>query len=71
MVISSVMEGGANVVSEAAVAGQPHGIIITIMINMLMPVKLNSFAHLRVLLVLHDCGILAHATTITGYYSSN
>jgi hypothetical protein len=30
-------------------------------------VKLNSFTHHRALLVLHDCGILAHATRVTGH----
>jgi hypothetical protein len=40
-------------------------------INMLMPVKLNSFTHLRALTVLHDRGILAHATSVTRHYSSN
>jgi hypothetical protein len=38
---------------------------IIIMINMLMSVKLNSFTHLRALLVLHARGILAHATSAT------
>jgi hypothetical protein len=36
-----------------------------IIINMLMRDKLNSITHLRALLVLHDRGILAHATSIT------
>ena len=31
-----------------------------------MPVKLNSFTHLRVLLVLHDRGILTHVTISLG-----
>jgi leucyl-tRNA synthetase len=31
-------------------------------INLLMPVQQNSFTLLRILLVLTDCGILAHAT---------
>jgi hypothetical protein len=38
---------------------------------MLMPAKLNSFTHLSALLVLHDRGILAHAISVTGHYSSN
>jgi hypothetical protein len=33
--------------------------------------QLNSFTHLRALLVLHDCGILAHMTNVTGHYSSD
>jgi WD40 repeat protein len=33
--------------------------------------QLNSFTHLRALLVLHDRGILAHKTSVTGHYSSN
>jgi hypothetical protein len=36
-----------------------HKIIITTIINMLMPIQQNSFTHLRVLLVLTDRGILA------------
>jgi hypothetical protein len=39
--------------------------VYTITMNMRMPVKLNSFAHLRVLLVLHDRGILAHTTRVS------
>jgi hypothetical protein len=38
---------------------------------MLVPVKLNSFTHLRALLVLHHRGILAHTTSVAGHYSSN
>jgi uncharacterized membrane protein len=41
--------------------------VIMIIIKTLVPVKLNSFTHLRALLVLHDRGILAHATSITGH----
>jgi hypothetical protein len=33
--------------------------------------QLNSFTHLRALVVLTDRGILAHATSVTGHYSSN
>jgi hypothetical protein len=33
--------------------------------------QLNSFLHLRALLVLHDRGVLAHATSVTGYYYSS
>jgi hypothetical protein len=48
------------------------GMLIRIMmINTLMPVKQNSFTHLIALLVLHDRSILAHATSVTGHYSSN
>jgi hypothetical protein len=36
-----------------------------------MPVKLNSFTPLRALLILHDRGILAHATCVIGHYSCN
>jgi hypothetical protein len=36
-------------------------LIIRIIINMLVPVQLNSFTHLRVLLVLTDRGILAQS----------
>ena len=36
-------------------------ILIIIISNMLMPVKQNSFTHLRVLLVLTDRGILAQS----------
>ena len=42
-------------------------IIIITIINVLMPVKLNSFTHLRALLVLLDRGILAHATSVPGH----
>ena len=38
---------------------------------MLVPVKLKSFTHPRALLLLHDRGILAHATSVTGHYSFN
>ena len=44
---------------------------IIIIIDMLMPVELNSFTHIRALLVLHNRGIFAHATSVTGLYSSN
>jgi hypothetical protein len=33
--------------------------------------KLNSFPHISALLVLHDRGILAHATSITARYSKS
>jgi hypothetical protein len=33
--------------------------------------QLNRFTHPRALLVLHDLGLLAHATSVTGHYSSN
>ena len=33
--------------------------------------QLNSFTRLRDLLVLHDRGILAHATSVTGQFTSN
>jgi hypothetical protein len=36
-----------------------------------MPVKLNNFTHLRALLELHDCRILAHVTSVTAHHSSN
>jgi hypothetical protein len=36
-----------------------------------MPVKLNSLAHPRALLVLHGRDILAHVTSVTEDYSSN
>jgi hypothetical protein len=39
-------------------------------LNQLVPVKMNSFTHLRALLVLHDRGILTHITSVTGHYSS-
>jgi hypothetical protein len=38
---------------------------------MLMPVKQNNYTHLRVLLVLHDRGMLALLTSVAGRYSSN
>ena len=38
---------------------------------MLMPVKSNSFTHPRSLMVLHDRGMMAHATSVTGHYSFN
>jgi hypothetical protein len=41
------------------------------MITMLMPVKQNGFTHVRALLVLHGCGVLAQSTSVTGHYSSN
>jgi hypothetical protein len=44
--------------------------LLLLLLNMLMPAQLNSFTHLRVLLVLHGRGILAHATSVAGYYSS-
>jgi hypothetical protein len=40
-------------------------------IDRLMPVQQNSVTHRRALLVLHDRGILAHATSVTGHYFSN
>jgi hypothetical protein len=46
-------------------------VIIIIIENTLLLVKLNSFAHLRALLVLYDRGVLAHITSITGRYSCN
>jgi hypothetical protein len=42
--------------------------MIILVINMLMPVKLNSVTHLRALLVLHGRGILAHVTSVTGRF---
>jgi hypothetical protein len=36
---------------------------------MLVSVKLNSSTHVRANLVLHDHGILAHATGVTEHYS--
>jgi hypothetical protein len=41
----------------------------SIIINMLVPV--SWIVYLRALLVLYDRGILAHATSVTGHYSSN
>jgi len=40
------------------------GQLLIIMIKMLMPVKLNTFTHLRALLVLHDRDISAYATRV-------
>jgi hypothetical protein len=47
--------------------------LIIIILSMLYTYagQLNSFTHLRALLVLHDRGILAHSTSISGRYSSN
>jgi hypothetical protein len=40
---------------------------VIIVINMLMPVNSIVYTHLRALLVLHDRGVLAHATgRVTG-----
>jgi hypothetical protein len=46
-------------------------VMIMIIINVCMPVQQNSFTHVMALLVLHDCGILALAASVTGHYSSN
>ena len=46
-------------------------IIIIIVIKHAYAGELNSFTHLRALLVLHDRGILAHVTNVTGHYSSS
>jgi hypothetical protein len=40
-----------------------HLVAVVIIINMLMPVKLHSFTHLRARLALHHSGIWAHVTT--------
>jgi hypothetical protein len=41
--------------------------ITIIIISMLLPVIYNCSTHLRALLVLHDRGILAHVTSVTGH----
>ena len=45
--------------------------IIIIIIKHAYAGQLNSFTQLRALLVLHDRGILAHVTNVTGHYSSS
>jgi hypothetical protein len=46
---------------EGVGVGAGIGVSDRIIINMLMPVQVNRFSHLRVLLVLTDCGVLAQS----------
>jgi hypothetical protein len=45
-------------------------LLLLLLLSMLVPAQLNSFTHLRTQLVLHGRGILAHATSVAGHYSS-